>query len=370
MTLLFAALLFVHGLIHLLGVVKAWRLADLPQLSQTISPMLGWLWLAASLLFGAAAICLVLYPRRWWFIAGFAVVLSMAAIVPSWGDAKYGAVANLVVLAAVIVGFLTHGPTSLEAAYQREVAGMGEPFQPPITVADGDLAGLPLPIQRYLRVAGVVGHPRVVNFRVRMHGRIRSGPTSRWMPFTAEQHNVVETAPARLFYMSATMFGIPFQILHRYLGGSASMAVKLAAIVPVAEARGVEMTRTETVTLFNDMCIMAPATLIDPKIEWQPVDDVTVRAIFRNAGHTIHAELSFNEAGELTNFSSHDRGKASADGKTLTPAMWSTPIERSRAFGQARLASAGAGRWHEPSGEYNYIELELDDVHYNVTAEQ
>jgi hypothetical protein len=114
---------------------------------------------------------------------------------------------------------------------------------------------------------------------------------------------------------------------------------------------------------------MAPATLIDPKIEWQPVDAVTVRAIYRNAGHTIDAALSFNEAGELTNFSSHDRGKASSDGKTLTPAMWSTPVERYRPFGHTRLASAGAGRWHEAGGEYNYIELELDDVRYNLTAE-
>ena len=369
MTVLFAGLLFVHGLIHLLGVVKAWRLAELPQLSQTISPMLGWLWLAASLLFCAAAICLVLYPRRWWVIAGVAVVISTIAIVPSWADAKFGAIANAVVLVAVIVGFLTHGPTSLKAAYQGDVARMGERFAPPTAVADADLAALPLPVQRYLRVAGVVGHPRVVNFRVRMHGRIRSGPTSRWMPFTAEQHNVIEPEPVRLFYMSATMFGIPFQVLHRYREASASMVVKLAAIVPVAESRGVEMTRAETVTLFNDMCIMAPASLLDPQIEWQSVDDMTVRAIFRNAGHTIHAELSFNRAGELTNFSSHDRGKASSDGKTLTQALWSTPVARYRAFGHARLASAGAGRWHEAGGAYNYIELELDDVRYNLTAE-
>ena len=169
--------------------------------------------------------------------------------------------------------------------------------------------------------------------------------------------------------MSATMSGIPFQILHRYVSASASMVVKLAAVVAVAEARGVEMTRAETVTLFNGMCIMAPAALIDPQIEWQPVDDMKVRAIFRNAGHSVHAELSFNEAGELTNFTSTDRGKASPDGRTLTQAMWSTPVERYRAFGHARLASAGVGCWHEPGGEYNYIELELDDVHYNLTTE-
>jgi hypothetical protein len=41
-------LLVVHGLIHLLGFAKAVRLADLPQLTEPISPFLGAVWLLAS----------------------------------------------------------------------------------------------------------------------------------------------------------------------------------------------------------------------------------------------------------------------------------------------------------------------------------
>lgn len=107
MTPLFAGFLFVHGVIHLLGVAKAWRLAELPQLSQTIPPTFGWLWLAASLLFCVAAIYLLVSPRWWWYIGAFAVVISTIAIVPSWGDAKFGAYANV----AVIVAFLRSSST-------------------------------------------------------------------------------------------------------------------------------------------------------------------------------------------------------------------------------------------------------------------
>ena len=46
--------------------------------------------------------------------------------------------------------------------------------------------------------------------QVRVHGRIRNGPNARWMPLTAEQYNVVDE-PARLFYLSASMFMIPVQ---------------------------------------------------------------------------------------------------------------------------------------------------------------
>ena len=80
------------------------------------------------------------------------------------------------------------------------------------------------------------------------------------------------------------------------------MRVKAAGLVSVVDVSGNEMDQGETVTMFNDMCVMAPATLIDPSIVWEPVDASTARATFTNAGHAIRAELSFNEAGELTNF--------------------------------------------------------------------
>jgi hypothetical protein len=126
------------------------------------------------------------------------------------------------------------------------------------------------------------------------------------------------------------------------------------------------MNRGDTVTMFNDMCVMAPAMLINPAIAWEPVDARTARASFTNAGHTIRAELSFNNAGELTNFWSDDRYQTSTDGKTVKQVRWSTPLGRYRTFGAVRLASSGEGRWHGPGKEYAYIELTIDDVQYNV----
>ena len=128
------------------------------------------------------------------------------------------------------------------------------------------------------------------------------------------------------------------------------------------------MNQGETVTMFNDMCVMAPATLINPAIAWEPVDARTARASFTNGGHTIRAELAFNDAGELTNFWSDDRYQTLPDGKSVQKVRWSTPLAGYRSFGRIRLASSGEGWWHEPGGEYPYIELTLDDVQYNLQS--
>ncbi len=364
MVTVFAILLVIHGLIHLLGAAKTFGWADLPQLTQPISATSGALWLLSALLFIATAVSLFVWPRGWWAIGVCAVVVSMLVIVPSWTDAKVGALANAVILVGLAFGFLSQGPFSLRAEYDRDVESHVSVNPPAAPITDADLAHLPASVQRYLRLAGVVGRPRVHNFRVRMHGRIRDGRQGRWMPFAAEQHNVVDP-PARLFYLTASMLTIPVQGYHRYVGSSASMRVKAAALVPVAMAAGPEMTQGETVTLFNDMSIMAPATLIDPAIAWETVDGRTARARFTNAGHAIQAVLSFNDGGELTDFVSDDRYQTSSDG-TMRRLRWSTPIRGRRTYGAMRLPSGGEGRWHDAEGGYAYIDLTIDDVQYNV----
>jgi hypothetical protein len=104
MTALFALFLVIHGLIHLLGFLKAFHFAELPQLTTPISPQIGLIWLTAAFLFIAAAGGLFQWPRAWWAMAAAALGFSMAAIIPSWTDAKFGALANaLVVLSGIFL---------------------------------------------------------------------------------------------------------------------------------------------------------------------------------------------------------------------------------------------------------------------------
>ncbi|OGU26025.1 MAG: hypothetical protein A2X66_02675 [Ignavibacteria bacterium GWA2_54_16] len=51
----FAGVVFLHGIIHLMGFMKAFRLADHSQLRQDITRPLGVLWLLAAISFVAAA---------------------------------------------------------------------------------------------------------------------------------------------------------------------------------------------------------------------------------------------------------------------------------------------------------------------------
>jgi hypothetical protein len=117
----FAVLLVVHGLIHLLGAAKGFGWAELSQLTQPISPAFGGLWLVSTQLFLATAVSLFVWPRGWWLLGACAVAISPFVVVPSWTDAKIGAVANGIVLLGIAFGFASQGPFSLRAEYERDV---------------------------------------------------------------------------------------------------------------------------------------------------------------------------------------------------------------------------------------------------------
>jgi hypothetical protein len=358
-------LLVVHGLIHLMGFAKAFGYAQLPQLTRPVSREMGVVWLAAGLLVVASAVMMVASPRSVWIVGGLALIVSQAVILAAWSDAKAGTILNVVLLLTATYGWFNYGPQSFRAQFDRDVSSGLERSAKAAVVTEVDLTPLPEPVRRYLRATGAVGRPRVMNYRLHFQGRIRSGPGSRWMPFEADQQSFVDQ-PTRLFLMHARMFGLPVEVFHRRIGGHATMQVKIAGAIPIVDARGEVMDRSEAVTLFNDMCLLAPGTLLDPRIAWEPVDARTARARFTDGGQTIAATLLFGDDGLLTDFISDDRSRSSLDGKTFTRLRFSTPTRDYRDFGPARLGSYGEARWWLPDGEFTYGEFELQNVTYNV----
>jgi len=360
--------LVVHGLLHLMGVAKAFGLAELRQLTLPISRPMGLLWLGAAVLVLASAVALALDARWFWVVGVCAIVASQAVILSAWSDARFGTLANLVALLAVVSGFASRGPFSLRSEYGQAVR-VGLASSPrAAAVTEADLERLPAPVQRYVRLSGAVGQPQVTDFRATWNGRIRGGVSEPWMVFRAEQYNFFAAPPARLFFMDATMKGLPVDIFHRFIDDSATFRVRLLSAFTMVDAKGPEMNRSETVTLFNDLAILAPGRLIDPSIHWDPIDARRARARYSRGSETISAELVFNDEGELVDFVTDDRLAASKDGKSFTLQRWTTPVRNYRSFGPRRVGTFGEARWEPPSGAFTYIELELVNIEYNVAG--
>jgi len=364
------ALLVAHGLLHLLGVVKGFAWADVDQLTQPILPRAGFLWLLATLLVLFAALLMAVgAPTWWWVVAVTAALVSQTAIIGSWNDAKVGTVVNIVLILLAGYGWLSVGPSSFHARWDEQATrALTSAAAAPLVLTEGDLDHLPEPLAAYIRRSGAVGQPHVLSLYADFHGRIRSGPDEPWMPFTGKQVNTFGSAPERFFIMDATKSGLPVTVLHAYADATATMQAKVLSLVTVVDASGAEMDRGETVTVFNDLVVLAPGAIADAPIRWVAIDARHVRGIYTNADQTVSAELTFDDSGDLVDFVSEDRLRASADGTSFIRQTWSTPLLGHRNAHGQRVPTHGEGRWRADNTWFTYVELAFEDIRYNASS--
>ncbi|HRF60557.1 MAG TPA: hypothetical protein PLH94_11690 [Fimbriimonadaceae bacterium] len=109
MKIIFAVIIIAHGLLHLLGVAKAFDLAQIPQLTERISKPMGTLWAVAALLFLATATLFLRSSQLWYVVGAIAILVSQGVIITSWTDAKFGTIPNIIVLIGLVAATCPRG---------------------------------------------------------------------------------------------------------------------------------------------------------------------------------------------------------------------------------------------------------------------
>ncbi|HMU03682.1 MAG TPA: hypothetical protein PJ990_08670 [Saprospiraceae bacterium] len=362
--IIFIIIIILHGLIHLMGFVKAYGYADVSALKREISKPMGIIWLVATVLFVTTAILFAFGNDAWVYVGIASMIVSQAMIWMYWQDAKLGSIVNVLVLIVVFSSFFHQ---DFKYKYKREVtAGLTQTSNIPSDIlTEEDIKHLPPLIQKYIRYSQSVGKPKIHNFKVTMSGEIRSYESQDWMSFTSEQYNFIP-ATTRLFFLNATKKLLPVSGLQSFKGGVASMDIRLLSTFNLQNMEGKEMNVSETVTFFHDLCWLAPGALIDERIRWKISEGNRVSATFTFNGITIAAWLYFNQKGELVNFESEDRYAVNIDGKN-TQLSWRTPLEEYKEIGGYRLASYATTITTYDNGDFVNATFNIDDVKVNLT---
>ncbi|MBS1517848.1 MAG: hypothetical protein JSS91_07160 [Bacteroidetes bacterium] len=298
-------------------------------------------------------------PEKWQTVGISAAVISQILIITVWQDAKFGTIANVIIIAVAVFSSGNFGFENLFRNEASELIKNTKPISGEL-LTEADLVNLPEPVRNYLKFTGVVNKPKIKNMRVVFEGEMRSRGKD-YFSFRSEQFNSFED-PARLFFMKAKMFGITVPGYHRYVNGEASMDIRLFGLIPVVKNSGDIMNKTETVTLFNDLCLLAPAALTDKRIQWEKINDTAVKAVFTNKGISVLAELFFNSQGQLINFISGDR----TDISDMKQYPFSTPVSEYRNTNGFDLISKGEAVWKYPDGDFTYGKFYLKEIQYNL----
>lgn len=265
---------------------------------------------------------------------------------------------------AIVLAIIFWGLRKFEAQFEEDVKNkiISSAEESNVLLMEADIQHLPSTVQKYLKYVGAVNKPKIRNFSIEFEGEMRDKGKD-WFKFKSVQYNFI-TNPSRQFFMKAKMFGVPVLGYHNYQNVTASMDIRLFGLLAVVQAKGDELNMAETVTVFNDLCMFAPAALVDKKTQWETIDELSVKATFVNGSQKISAILLFNELGQLINFISDDR-YAVSDMKRY---RFSTPINNYKVINNQNIPTYGEAVWHYPDGEFVYGKFNLKKIDYNVNS--
>ena len=102
-------------------------------------------------------------------VGSIAIIFSQILIFTVWKDAKFGTIANIIILVCLVASY---GSYHFEKIYQKDIKeNLHRTKALKIDLlTETDLILLPNPVQRYLKYAGVVNKPKVKNMRITFKG--------------------------------------------------------------------------------------------------------------------------------------------------------------------------------------------------------
>jgi hypothetical protein len=275
-----------------------------------------------------------------------------------------GALAGVAVVAAASVAT---GNFLFERQVSGEVAALfakSEGVRPSL-LTEADIAGLPAPVQRWLRHSQVLGKERPLTVRLKQEGRIRLEAGQGWLPYTAEEYYTTDP-PGFVWFADVRMAPL-LSVAGRdlYYDGRGSMDIRLLSLVRMVDAKGPALDQGALLRYLNET-MWFPAAAVSPYIAWEGVDARSARATMSYGGVSAWAIFHFDEEGRLTSMVADRYSDVGGGQSALTP--WETPIFEYGEFNGVRMPVVVGATWKQSSGDFDYIRARITAIEYSRAA--
>ena len=363
----FAFVILVHGLIHVMGFLKEWKLSTISQLSGVISLsknaalVAGAGWLVACLLFLITLVSY--YPGKgwWWMPAVAAITVSQLLIIIYWKDAKWGTIANVIIFIGAVIAIAQWNFNQVVKSEVKQlyasVVKEDESF-----ITKDMLDGLPMPVQNWLLNCGIVGKSRIHTLRLRQKGFMRSKPEEKsWSPMQAEQYFAIDE-PSFIWKANMAMMPmISISARDKYVDGKGEMKIKILSLIPIANSKGPKVDQGTLQRYLAEICWF-PSAALSPYIRWQELDPGSAKATLTYKGISGSLVFHFNESGDLMSCTG-DRYMSSGSNASLE--NWEVRSTEHRVMDGIRIPVKAEITWKLKSGDFTWAKLEITEIEYH-----
>ena len=349
----FSFVLIFHGLIHTLGFLRAYQLAEINQFTHNISKPFGVLWLLTFLLLILAAIQFISNNHFWWAAAFLGVILSQILIIAFWQDAKFGTIPNFIILLVTIVTF---ADWNFNREINYEIAEMfAQNQQTKIQMLTEEMViELPTSVQKWLRNSGVVGKEMIHSVRLRQKGEMKMKPEQKnWYAANAEQYFTIDE-PAFIWKVKVNMMPLVFFTgRDLFVDGKGRMLIKVFSLFNVVNAADKKMDQSALQRYLGEI-IWFPTAAISQNIKWEEVDSLTAKATMTYNGTTGSATFYFNENGNIEKFSAM---RYMGSGEEAAIKEWVITLNEYKTTNGIKMPTKGEATWKLETGDFTWYKL-------------
>ncbi|TGV04357.1 DUF6920 family protein [Flavivirga rizhaonensis] len=362
MRLAFLILLLIHGTIHLVGFVIAFYSTKIPMQALGISKPIGTLWLIAFVMFVVTA-SQFFTNKKWFYIAFIAVCISQILIIMVWKDAKYGTIANTIILLVNISAFENF---RFNKMVQKESATLFDKIEinTASVILEKDIQHLPEIVQKWMKNSGVIDKNNIASVRLKQKGLLKIKPNGKWMPFRAKQYFNLNT-PAFIWSAKINNNSTVYALgRDKFNNGKAEMLIKFLGVIPVVDE--VENYKIDSGTMqrfLSEMCWF-PSAAINNYLQWEHVNNTSAKATFMYKAQSVSAIFKFNNEGEIICFETSRFFGGEPDSKKE---KWVVDIVDYKTFNNYKIPYKCKVTWQLKDGNFNWLNLEITDIEYNIS---
>lgn len=361
-----SGLMFFHALIHLLGFVKGYKLADISQLMLPVSKIGGTIWMLAFLLLISSTFLFVGKINGWWWFAFSGVILSQVLIIGAWQDAKFGSILNLIILIVAITAF---AKSRFNNMVQTEINQMFQstPVSEAAILTQENIQHLPVPVQQWLQQSGAIGKEIIHNVWLKQKVWMKTKPGQKeWIEAEADQFFTV-ARPAFVWKVSMQMMPM-LEVVGRdkYMDGKGSMIIKALGLINMVNAAD-EKIDQGTLQRYLAEIIWFPSAAVSPYIHWESIDSVSAKATMNFEGISGSGIFHFNEQGQFKKFTTQ---RYMGSGEEAVLREWEITSQAYREINGFEIPVKLEVVWKLEEGDFNWLKLEIIDIKYNQQQTQ
>lgn len=365
MRIIFLIIVLLHALIHLLGFVKAFNLAEVKELTLPISKPFGIVWLVTALIFLLYAYLYFTNNRQTWIFGLIAVLVSQILIITFWQDAKIATLPNLIILIAVAFFYGNSSFATLVEKEKAEILSKSE-IKKAEVFSEAEIKDLPEVIQKWLKNSGAIGREKTQNGKIIQTAQMKMKPDQEnWSTAKAMQYTVIPE-PSFLWTVDLKMNRFMwFKGRDKFQEGKGAMLIKMNSLVNMVNETGEKINEGSLQRFLGEM-VWFPSLAVSPYVSWEAIDDLSARATMSYKNTTGSGTFYFDENGDFVKFIALRFQGNEADAQRRE---WILTVDDYKFFEGIKVPSEMKATWRLDNEDWTWLQLKIEHIEYNIDLE-